>query len=437
MENRQLALEIFLAGVDSVKPDKLIRSSVSRKKEKLVINKKTFDLSDVENIYVTGAGKASALMAKALENVLGTAITGGHIVTKYGHSAPLKYIEVSEAGHPVPDENGLESTKRIISFAQKAGPKDLVFCLLSGGGSSLLTDIPEDCTLADIASMNDLLLKSGADITEINCIRKHLSKVKGGQLAKIAAPATVISLILSDVIGDPIDVIASGPTAADDSTFADAEAVLSRYNLTSKISPSILKIIIEGVQGKRAETLKKNEIPINKIYNLIIGNNLSALKSAKAKAEKLGFYTHIVKSDLSENVEILALNLVRMALKMQEQKKVGKMCLLFGGEPTVKITGNGLGGRNQHLALLCAKFLLDLRDITILSCGTDGTDGPTDAAGAVIDCQTFNNAQRLNINIEQHIQNCDSYNFFKKEGGLIITGPTQTNVMDMIVILIE
>jgi len=194
---------------------------------------------------------------------------------------------------------------------------------------------------------------------------------------------------------------------------------------------------MDGVQGKRSETLKKNEIPINKIYNFVIGNNLLALKSAKTKAQKLGFYTQIVTSTISGNINELAINLVAIAQKMKGQKKVRKMCLLFGGEPTVKITGNGLGGRNQHLALICGILLRGIKDITILSGGTDGTDGPTNAAGAVVDYQTYNNAERLNICIEKHINNCDSYNFFREVGGLIITGPTQTNVMDMIVILIE
>ncbi len=437
MNNRKTVLEIFLAGVESVKPDRLIGNAISYSKEKLVINNQAFDLSDVQNIYVIGAGKASALMAQAFETILGSAITGGHIVTKYGHSVLLKYIEVSEAGHPVPDENGLKGTKQIISFAQKADKNDLVICLLSGGGSSLLTDIPANCTLADLALLNDLLLKSGADIGEINCVRKHLSKIKGGQLAKIASPAIVISLILSDVIGDPIDVIASGPTAPDESAFADAKAVLDKYNLSSKVAPSILKILNDGEQGKLTETLKKEEQAVNQIYNFIIGNNKLALQAAKSKAEDLGFYTQIETDILAGNAEDLAPLLVKTAIKWRNENKSLKTCLLYGGEPTVKITGNGLGGRNQHLALICAKLLQGQAGITILSGGTDGTDGPTDAAGAVVDAETFQNALRLNLNIDQHLQNCDSYNFFRNEGGLIITGPTQTNVMDIIILLIE
>lgn len=436
MNNRQTALEIFLAGVESVKPDKLIGNAVSYSKEKLVINNQAFDLSDIQNIYVIGAGKASALMAKALETILGSAITGGHIVTKYGHSVPLKYIEVCEAGHPVPDENGLKGTKQIISIAQKADKNDLVICLLSGGGSSLLTDIPANCTLADLALLNDLLLKSGADIGEINCVRKHLSKIKGGQLAKIVSPAIVISLILSDVIGDPIDVIASGPTATDESTFADAKAVLDKYNLSSKVAPSILKILNDGEKGKLTETLKKEEQAVNQIHNFIIGNNKLALQAARSKAEGLGFYAQIETDTFAGNAEDLAPLLVKTAIKWRNENKSLKTCLLYGGEPTVKITGKGLGGRNQHLALSCAKLLHNQTGITILSGGTDGTDGPTDAAGAIVDSETYNSALKLNLDIDKYLRNCDSYNFFRNEGGLIITGPTQTNVMDIIILLI-
>jgi len=437
MNKRQIAIEIFMAGIESVKPDKLISKSIAYSGKELVINNQVFDLSAVQSIYVIGAGKASALMAQALESVLGSAITGGHIVTKYGHLVPLKYIGVSEAGHPVPDENGLKGTERIIEFVQKADKNDLVICLISGGGSALLTDVPEGCTLADLASLNDLLLKSGADIGEINCVRKHLSKIKGGQMAKIASPAIVISLILSDVIGDPLDIIASGPTATDESTFTNAMAVLKRYNLSSKVAPSIFKIISEGVQGKRPETLKKEDPVVNQINNFLIGNNKLALQAAKSKAENLGFYAQIETSTLSGNVEDIASRLVDSAIKYSDEHKGRKSCLLYGGEPTVKISGNGLGGRNQHLALLCAKLLQNQAGITILSGGTDGTDGPTDAAGAVVDNQTFNTAKIRNLDINKYIQNCDSYHFFQQEGGLVTTGPTQTNVMDIILVLIS
>ena len=225
INRRKAVLDIFLASVESVKPDNLINRFMELNKNILQIDETTFDLSVIKNIYVVGAGKASAIMAKAVESVLGSRITSGQIVTKYGHAVPLRFIGLTEAGHPVPDENGLKGTARIMSIVDKAGEDDLVICLISGGGSALLTDVPEGCTLEEMKTLNDILLKCGANINEINCIRKHVSRVKGGQLSKAAYPARVISLILSDVIGDPLDVIASGPTAADPSTYSEAISI--------------------------------------------------------------------------------------------------------------------------------------------------------------------------------------------------------------------
>ncbi|HEY5510283.1 MAG TPA: glycerate-2-kinase family protein, partial [Prolixibacteraceae bacterium] len=231
MKNREEAIRIFLSGVESVKPDNLINRFVSLRDNILSFNNIEFDIRFIENIYIIGAGKASARMAQAIESILGSRITAGHIVTKYQHSVPLKYISITEACHPVPDENGVEGTRKILSLLSKTKIDDLVICLLSGGGSALLADVPEGCTLDDVKSVNNILLKSGATISEMNCIRKHLSAVKGGLLAKAAAPASLVSLILSDVIGDPLDVIASGPTATDPSTFRDAHAILRKYEI--------------------------------------------------------------------------------------------------------------------------------------------------------------------------------------------------------------
>jgi glycerate 2-kinase len=437
MDNRQTAIDIFLAGIESVKPDNLIRRYLSIKENTLSIEKLTFDLSEINNIYVVGAGKASALMARELELILGDRITKGHIVTKYGHSKPLKYISITEAGHPIPDENGIKGTKEILSIAEIAGDKDLVICLLSGGGSALMTDLPEGCTLNDLKILNDLLLKSGVSITEMNCIRKHLSKVKGGMLAKAASPARVISLILSDVIGDPLDVIASGPTAPDPTTFADALSIIKCYHIENQIPQQILKVLIDGIEEKRPETLKDSSEIFRRISNLIIGTNKLALKTAKEMAESLGYEAQIISDTLDRDVSDVAKYIYLISKSTQELKSGKKICLLFGGEPVVKVTGEGLGGRNQHLALTVATLLKDTSGITFLSAGTDGTDGPTDAAGAVVDSATVENAQKLGLNIRQYLENFDSYHFFKKEGGLIITGPTQTNVMDLMIALIE
>lgn len=437
MDQRQKAIKIFLAGVKSVLPNNLIKRYVSINQNTLQIEELTFDLSIIKNIYVVGVGKASAAMAKALESILESRITAGHIITKYEHSVKLNFIKITEAGHPVPDENGLIGTKRIISIVNRAEKNDLVICLISGGGSSLLADVPDGCTLEDVKRVNSILLKTGANITEMNCIRKHLSKVKGGLLAKAASPARVVSLILSDVIGDPIDVIASGPTAPDPTTFADALSIIEKYNIEYQVPKQIYRFLQEGQENKRQETLKESDEVLLRTNNLIIGTNKLALKTAKEKAESLSYNTQIVTNKLDGDVANVANYIVKTCMTYKEENRDKNRCLLFAGEPTVKVKGKGLGGRNQHLALITANLLKELPGITILSGGTDGTDGPTDAAGAIADFSTSKNAANLGMDIEQYIDNCDSYNFFKKEGGLIITGPTQTNVMDLIIALID
>lgn len=437
MTHRQTAIEIFLAGVESVKPDNLINHFVSINKNILQIENITFDLSVIRHIYVVGAGKASAMMAQAMECILGSRITEGHIITKYNHSVPLKFIKITEAGHPVPDENGIKGTTQILSLVNKAGKDDLVICLISGGGSALLADVPEGCTLDDVKEVNNILLKTGANITEMNCIRKHLSKVKGGLLAKTASPARVVSLILSDVIGDPLDVIASGPTAPDPTTFADAISIIKNFKIENEIPEQILRVLMEGFEKKRQETLKESDEILLRTNNLIIGTNKLALKTAKEKAELLGFESHIITNNLDGDVVDVVKYIVDIAKKSKLEKVDKKICLLFGGEPTVQVTGEGLGGRNQHLALLAANLLKDSPGITILSGGTDGTDGPTDAAGAVVDYITTQNAANNQLDVCQFINNFDSYHFFNQEGGLIMTGPTQTNVMDLIIVLID
>lgn len=437
MNNRQKAVDIFLAGVDSVKPGSLINRYVKISNNVLNIKELAFNLADLRNIYIVGAGKASAAMAEAIENILEGRISAGHIVTKYGHSLHLRYIEITEAGHPVPDENGVRGTAKILSLVNKAQKDDLVLCLISGGGSALLADVPEGSTLEDLKALSACLLKSGADIREMNCIRKHLSGVKGGHLANAAFPARVISLILSDVIGDPLDVIASGPTAPDPTTFADALAILAKYGIENELPEQILNILKEGSEKKRQETLKETDEMFQHIDNLIIGTNLLALKTAREKAVLLGYDTHVITNGLAGEVNAAASFIIENIKKAVSGRSDKKVCLLFAGEPTVKINGSGTGGRNQHLALIIASLLKDMPGVTFLSGGTDGTDGPTDATGAVVDFYTSKNAMELNLDIEKYLNDFDSYNFFRQEGGLVITGPTQTNVMDLMVALID
>lgn len=437
MNKRQTAIDIFLAGVESVKPGNLIERYVSIDGDSLQIENLRFDLLTLKNIYVVGAGKASAAMAQAIESILGSRITSGHIVTKYDHSVPLEFIGITEAGHPVPDENGINGTAQILSIVKGAGKDELVICLISGGGSALLADVPEGCTLQDLKTLSSVLLKTGANINEMNCIRKHLSHVKGGQLAKAASPARVVSLILSDVIGDPLDVIASGPTASDPTTFADAISIIRNYNIENDLPEQILRVLQDGIDNKRQETLKDADEILLQTNNLIIGTNLLALQMAKEKAEELGYASHVMTNTLEGDVVEVANFIVDFVKRIEREKFNKKTCLLFAGEPTVKVKGTGLGGRNQHLALLIAEYLKDMPGITFLSGGTDGSDGPTDATGAVVDSLTLEHASNLGLDMDHYINNYDSYHFFKEEGGLIMTGPTQTNVMDLMVVLIN
>ena len=433
---REAAEQIFRAGVESVKPDNLIRQFVAVRDGRLVMETLSWPLADLKRIYVIGAGKASALMAQSVEAVLGGHITAGHIVTKHGHGVALKRIGTTEAGHPVPDEHGVRGTAAVLALAEQAAAGDLVLCLLSGGGSALLADVPPGGSLADLKALNDLLLRCGADIREINGIRKHLSKVKGGQLARAVQPATLVSLILSDVVGDPLDVIASGPTAPDPSTFAEALAALDKYGIRAQVPPSLRIRLEEGAAGLQAETPKAGEALFENVHNLVIGTNRLALAAARERAVALGYETRVVTSTLAGDTADAARMIVAAAREAQAAGG-GKVCLLFGGEPTVKVAGHGLGGRNQHLALLAAGLLAEIPGITVLSAGTDGSDGPTDAAGAVADAGTLARARELGLDWNAYRENCDSYHFFAQTGGLIRTGPTQTNVMDLMVGLVE
>ena len=434
---KETAEKIFLAGVERVLPDKLIRAQVKLSDDILSICGEQFNLRDIQHIYVIGAGKASALMAQETERILGERISEGHVITKYGHGCKLQHINLYEAAHPVPDENGVIAARKIIEIARKANEQDLVICLISGGASALLADTPEDISLDELRVTNELLVTSGATIVEINTIRKHLSEVKGGQLARLMHPARCVSLILSDVVNDPVDVIASGPTAPDASTFADAYAIVKRYKLDKLLPEAVTKRLLLGNAGVIPETPDAFHPCFQTIRNKIIGSNKIALEAAAAYAGEAGFNTHIITDSLQEEyTRVAGLILENIESFLAGRTNDQPVCLLFGGEPTVKVQGSGLGGRNQHLALYLATKLANKPGVTILCAGTDGSDGPTDAAGAVVDGTTIEMAKSKGIDVFQFLEQSDSYHFFKKAGGHIITGSTQTNVMDIIIVLL-
>jgi glycerate-2-kinase len=438
MNRRAIAEQIFLAGVESVLPDKLIAREVVVTDNYLHIGKLKFSLEATDKIYIIGAGNASAKMAAAIEKILGNRITEGHIIVKYGYSCKLKSIRISEAGHPDSDSSGLKATKSILRIAAMAGKNDLVICLLSAAGSELLSDFPEGSSPEEMISICNLLNNSGACTKEINAVIKHLSLVKGGQLARAVFPATLVSLILSDIPCDPLDVIAAGPTTPDPTTFQNALIVLKKYDLVKSVPDKILKYLEEGEIGERPETPTFGDPAFEMTHNVLIGNNIIALEAAKLKAVEYNLNAEIINHQLQGDINTVADYIVETSVKYRDDKYEKKpVCLLFGGEVTVKVNGKGIGGRNQHLLLLSAILLQNYPGVTLLSATTRGNDGPTEAAGAVVDSYTLTEALSKNIDPAKYLKAFDSYHFFKKIDGQIITGPTATDVMDIIVVIVD
>ena len=444
MKRKEL-YSIFHAGVEAVNPYTLILQAVHLEDKRLIIGDASYDLNHFNNIMVIGAGKATAPMAKAMESVLGRFITDGRIIVKYGHAARLKRVKVTEASHPVPDEAGVKGTEDIITMLKNADKETLIICLISGGGSALLVSPYTGITLRDKQSVTGFLLKSGATIDELNIVRKHLSKVKGGRFAEIAYPATLVTIVLSDVIGDRIDVIASGPTVPDPTTFQDAMAVIEKYSLRDRLPAKVSKLLKQGLNGKVKDTPKSGEPFFKKTETIVIGSIKNAIASAMEKAMSLGFDTEVITSKLQGEARDAARYLAARAIEVQNSLRSGDKpkCLISAGETTVTVKGNGIGGRNQELALSFAMEIEGIKGITMLSAGTDGTDGPTDAAGAFVDGNTIVSARELGIVPEIYLENNNSYSFFKrldfvsKRRHHLITGSTGTNVMDMQVILVE
>jgi hydroxypyruvate reductase len=432
---RAIATELQQAALAAVEPAAAVRQHLYRERDALIVAGRHYDLRDYERVFVVGGGKAAVPMAAAVSDITAKRLTEGVVVTKYGHtqgrSASGFKVQVVEAGHPVPDENGVRGAQAVADLAAQATERDLVICLISGGGSALLTLPTPGLGLADLQALTDALLRSGATINEMNTVRKHWSRIKGGNLARLAAPATLVTLILSDVVGDPLDVVASGPTVPDPTTVADARAVLERYGITP---PRGEEAFLEEIFQ---ETPKPGDLTFERVQHVVVGSNRLAALAAVEKARQLGLNALL----LSTYVEGEAREVAKVAAALAKGMHTHgdplspPACLVWGGETTVTIRGTGKGGRNQELALAAALALEGWPGVMMIALATDGTDGPTDAAGAVVSGETVACARSLGLDPWAALADNDSYPFFDALGDLLRTGPTGTNVNDLLFVL--
>ena len=446
MDNRDLrarALDILSAALDAAHPHQLLNEALTLRGTLLEVrgvngSQETVDLAGVGRVVVVGAGKATAPMAQALEELLGERLEGGIISVKYGHALPLERIEVREAGHPIPDQAGLEATARIREMLVGLGEGDLVFVLLSGGGSALLDAYSEGITLEQAQEAFGALLASGAPIEEMNVVRKHISQVKGGQLARAAFPARVITLVLSDIIGDPLASIASGPTVPDPSTYEEALEILNRRGVLNRVPNKIRRHLQRGAAGQIPETPKPGEPGWEGAATFLIGNNRRAVEAAAGRARRLGLRPRVLTTGMEGEAAEVGRRLAEMGLTCLQvgEPAVPPCCLIAGGETTVTLHGaHGRGGRSQELALAAALVLEGSRGVVLLAAGTDGTDGPTDAAGGIVDGETVRQAYRGGADPGAALLAHDAYPCLEAASALIITGPTMTNVMDLVLVL--
>jgi glycerate 2-kinase len=431
---RQVAWQIMKAALAAVNPATAVENYFSHHLD--VVNRIK---NSPGRLFVVGTGKAGAPMAVAVSQIFGDKIDDGLVIVKYGHTledSGMTAIRVREAGHPVPDRAGLSAAREIADLLATTNQDDIVLCLISGGGSALLTLPAAGLELDDLQATTESLLAAGATINQINTIRKHLSAVKGGGLAQMAAPATVHALILSDVVGDPLEVIASGPTVPDPTTFADTWAIIEQLELRDVLPGRVIKRLQDGCAGHLPDTPKSGNMVFDKVHNAIIGSNRLAAQAAVKAAEQAGFEACLLTTFVEGEARQVARVVAGLAkgLARDEGPIKRPACLIAGGETTVTLKGNGKGGRNQEMALAAAIALEGWPDILIACLGTDGTDGPTDAAGAFANGTTVSRARDKGLLAFEYLNRNDAYNFFASIGDLIITGPTKTNVNDLIFI---
>ena len=436
-ELRKTAEDIFRAGVSAADPHRLLvehsRSENDRWHYETDGAHVSWDLppkGTSGRLLVVGAGKAAASLARALEETLGDRIAGGRIVVKHGHGLPLKHIVVEEGGHPLPDRGGLEGTARLLADLENTRPEDRVFFVLTGGASALLIAPAPGLTLQDKIDTTQILLSSGATIQEMNMVRKHLSRVKGGRLAEGIHPARAMTLIVSDVVGDDLSSIGSGPTVPDPSTFAECLGILERYRVLERIPFPVRERLAAGVDGGVAETPKPGLALFENSQSVILASNRHSMDAAQRASDGFGFPASVYAYDMVGSTHERAKGFASRLLALSGS---GPVALLAGGETTLAIQGKGKGGRNQEFALVAAREIEGAKNVALLAAGTDGTDGPTDAAGAFADGTTFARAGSAGLDPHAFLKDNDSYAFFDRLGDLLRTGPTGTNVMDLVI----
>ena len=441
-EHRKIIDDLISCALGSVDPGEAVRDSLSISGHSLFVEDREYDLREIKRIKVVGAGKAAAPMARAVGDVLLDRVDGGLIIVKHGHDSPasdLSPVELVCASHPVPEASGVLATGRQMTLAEDLDREDLLVTVISGGCSALLVSPAPGISLEDKQSVIRVLLESGASIQQINTVRKHLSSIKGGRLAQAAFPARTISLIVSDVVGDAPDTIGSGPTAPDPTTFTEAMHVLTDFGLDRRVPRSVVERLKRGAAGDHRETPTDDDPCFRNVQNIVIRTGRHAANAVVKEASRHGFNAMLVEPPLQGLARDAGSMIASMARTVVESGRPERRpaCLVFFGETTVNVTGDGRGGRNQELALAAAIAIDGLQGVTIATLATDGQDGPTDAAGAVVDSRTIQHARKLGLDPERYLANNDSYSFFDAVDGLIRTGNTLTNVADLAFVLID
>lgn len=432
-------IAIMEAALQAVDPYHAVSNVLERDGSTVRVGGHPYNLDDYERVWVLGAGKAGAPMAQAAEAVLGDSVTGGVVVVKEGYVAPLSRVTLREASHPVPNAAGLAAGEEVLRLATEATERDLVLCLLSGGGSALLEALQPPLSLKDLQALTVAMLRSGATINQMNVIRKHLSRVKGGQLAKAVAPATLVTLALSDVVGSPLDAIASGPTVPDRSTWEEVERIIARFGLSDDLPARVQERIEAGLSGDIEETPKPGDPIFSNTRVLLVGDNAIAADAAGREAEARGYHSMVLTTFLEGEAREVAKVAVALGREVQAWNRpvATPGCLILGGETTVTVRGNGKGGRNQELALAASLALDGAAGIIIGTLATDGSDGPTDGAGAIVDASTPTRARAVGLRPNEHLSRNNAYPLLDATGDLLRSGPTLTNVNDLLFILVE